>query len=112
MSAQAAERMACLSRSPALRRFSLPSAFLHKPSHHTFFRRCSSKAYYLIRPHSFDNAQRHGFQWIALPSSHALKKGSSSSSPSSNIGFQKRRFCVASPQAVVSAPPSKGMLSN
>lgn len=91
MSAQAAERMACLSRSPALRYLGLP-CFVPKP--------CSSR---FLQP-SFRQGvhKRCGLRWIGV---NPLHKGSRLSS-----GYQvlhHRRLSAAAPQAVLTPPPPR-----
>lgn len=89
MSAHAAEKMACLSRSPALRCFSLPS-FLQRP--------CFSRA---LQPSFRQGAHRRsGLRWIGVAPLH---KGSRLSSDCQVI--HHRRLSVAAPRAVLSPPP-------
>lgn len=91
MSAQAAERMACLSKSPALRYLSLP-CFVPKP--------CSSR---FLQPAFRQGVHKSsGLRWVGVK---PLLEGSRLSS-----GYQvlhHRRLSAAAPQAVLTPPPPR-----
>lgn len=88
MSAQAAEKMACLSRSPALRCFSLP-AFMKKP--------CFTRS---LQPSFGAGAYRRaGLRWIGVAPLHTRKLSSIYKV------LHHRRLSVAAPRAVLTAPP-------